>query len=227
MTSLPHAILSHMWVNGYEVLFEDLKAGTSGQRAARQIQTSGTAQMQILNNFVWLDTRWIDDSSSAELSGAINSMYRRYRRVAFCSPFLLEVLLAPREVIFYHASYTQLGTRTSLSDILAAVTRIHVDFLLGRRDVRSVSIAQHLSWALTRVTTRPEDISYSLLGLLGVNMPLLYCEGHDAFTRLQHKIITDTNDESIFTWLSSESDHGGMLAHSPSELHRCNNVEKV
>jgi hypothetical protein len=35
----------------------------------------------------------------------------------------------------------------------------------------------------------PEDIAYSLLGLFGVNMPMLYGEGAEAFIRLQEDIV--------------------------------------
>jgi hypothetical protein len=38
------------------------------------------------------------------------------------------------------------------------------------------SAAQVMSWAAERQTTREEDIAYCLLGLLGVNMPLIYGE---------------------------------------------------
>ncbi len=38
------------------------------------------------------------------------------------------------------------------------------------------SIAQKMSWAARRKTTRIEDQAYSLMGLFQVNMPLLYGE---------------------------------------------------
>ena len=41
----------------------------------------------------------------------------------------------------------------------------------------NASAAQKMSWASQRKTTRIEDISYSLLGLFDVNMPMLYGEG--------------------------------------------------
>jgi hypothetical protein len=42
-----------------------------------------------------------------------------------------------------------------------------------------------MSWAADRETTRIEDLAYYLLGIFGVNMPLLYGEGKKAFLRLQ------------------------------------------
>ena len=61
----------------------------------------------------------------------------------------------------------------------------------------SFSVAQRMSWAAGRRTTRVEDEAYSLLGLFGVNMPLLYGEGRRAFFRLQQEILRTSNDQSI------------------------------
>jgi hypothetical protein len=36
-----------------------------------------------------------------------------------------------------------------------------------------------MSWASRRRTTRPEDVVYYLLGIIDVNMPLLYGEGQE------------------------------------------------
>ncbi|PMD18458.1 hypothetical protein NA56DRAFT_647907 [Hyaloscypha hepaticicola] len=45
-----------------------------------------------------------------------------------------------------------------------------------------------------------EDMAYCLLGVFGVNMPLLYGEGPRALIRLQEEIIKISDDESIFVW---------------------------
>lgn len=59
-------------------------------------------------------------------------------------------------------------------------------------------VAQKMSWASSRETTRGEDIAYCLMGLFEVNMPLLYGEGRrKAFFRLQREIIENTHDQSI------------------------------
>lgn len=58
-----------------------------------------------------------------------------------------------------------------------------------------------MRWACLREATREEDIAYSLLGIFGVNMPLLYGEGRRvAFSRLQSEILRTSFDESIFAW---------------------------
>ncbi|KAK4556543.1 hypothetical protein LTR86_006114 [Recurvomyces mirabilis] len=70
------------------------------------------------------------------------------------------------------------------------------------RGPRMISIATRMSWASGRDATRVEDVAYSLLGLFGINMPLLYGEGENAFNRLQQEIIRSSADESIFAWRS-------------------------
>ncbi|KAK5112056.1 hypothetical protein LTR85_011637 [Meristemomyces frigidus] len=64
-------------------------------------------------------------------------------------------------------------------------------------------VADKMSWAALRETTRVEDEAYCLLGLFNINMPLLYGEGSKAFFRLQREIIDRYEDESIFAWLDA------------------------
>ena len=52
------------------------------------------------------------------------------------------------------------------------------DLLLGNTKPADYTVAQRMSWAANRKTTRIEDRVYSLLGIFGVNMPVLYGEGH-------------------------------------------------
>ncbi|KAK0739504.1 heterokaryon incompatibility protein-domain-containing protein [Apiosordaria backusii] len=78
------------------------------------------------------------------------------------------------------------------------------------------STGQIMSWAAYRFTTRKEDEAYSLLGLFGVNMPMLYGEGRHAFQRLQQEILKTSSDQSILAFdrpFYSDSRH--LLADSP------------
>lgn len=64
-----------------------------------------------------------------------------------------------------------------------------------------------MSWAALRETTGEEDRAYSLMGLFGVNMPLLYGEGGTkAFARLQQEITRQSSDDSIFAWTTAGND---------------------
>jgi hypothetical protein len=46
-------------------------------------------------NYVWIDTCCIDKTSSAELSEAINSMFRWYRKSKVCFAYLEDVSAEP------------------------------------------------------------------------------------------------------------------------------------
>lgn len=199
--------------------------------------------------YIWIDTCCIDKSSSAELSETINSMYRWYEESVVCFAFLSDVstiddiaeeeselskskwftrgwtlqeLLAPKNVIFLSSSWTELGTRTELSRRLSKITSIGEPYLSGEESLTNASIACRMSWASRRVTKRPEDRAYCLLGIFEVNMPLLYGEGLvKAFRRLQEEILKDTTDESIFAWWQKEErDAGpfGFLARTPADF---------
>ena len=82
------------------------------------------------------------------------------------------------------------------------------------------SVAAKMSWASGRTTTRIEDIACSLMGLFEVNMPLLYGEGRNAFTRLQHEKVKISDDESIFAWRDKYILESGAFARSPSAFSR-------
>ncbi len=93
--------------------------------------------------------------------------------------------------------------------------------------MNSYSTAQKLSWAAHRVTTRVEDIAYSVLGLFEVNMSLLYGEGEKAFSRLQEEIIKRQSDHSIFAWRAPTIpglQGGGLLATSPADVCDSTNI---
>ncbi|KAH7370250.1 heterokaryon incompatibility protein-domain-containing protein [Rhexocercosporidium sp. MPI-PUGE-AT-0058] len=92
-----YAILSHRWEAG-EVSFKDLTDGTSkGKPGYGKIQFCGEqARRNKLENF-WVDTCCIDKSSSAELSEAINSMFRWYQEATRCYVYLSDVSIRKRK----------------------------------------------------------------------------------------------------------------------------------
>ena len=86
-------ILSHTWgAVGDEVTLTDLIQGTATGKAgydklrfcAKQAAADGL-------EWFWVDTASIDKTSSAELSEAINSMYRWYYTSAKCYVYLSDV----------------------------------------------------------------------------------------------------------------------------------------
>lgn len=134
----------------------------------------------------------------------------------------LQELLAPINVVFYSAGWEYLGTKREMAAILSTTAGISSNALTVPIWFRleTFSIAQRMSWASRRETTRLEDMAYCLMGLFDVNMPLLYGEGERAFHRLQEEIMKNSDDHSLFAWRTSArlGQELGLLAPSPAEF---------
>ncbi|OTB12530.1 hypothetical protein K445DRAFT_33740, partial [Daldinia sp. EC12] len=89
-----YAILSHMWEYD-ELLFQDIKDGHASLRQG-YAKVAGCCRQAIKDGYewVWIDTCCIDKSSSAELSEAINSMYRWYADSCVCYAYLSDLTSA-------------------------------------------------------------------------------------------------------------------------------------
>ncbi|KAI0908774.1 heterokaryon incompatibility protein-domain-containing protein [Ustulina deusta] len=147
----------------------------------------------------------------------------------FTRGWTLQELLAPNNVKFYDKQWNFLGNKISLRDLLSEITNIDSLALTKSRPLRDYSVAARMSWSSERVTTRPEDQAYCLLGIFGVYMPLIYGEGTHAFARLQEEICRTTNDLSLFAWTSQQialHDHHGLFAQSPADFWDCHRIER-
>ena len=126
----------------------------------------------------------------------------------------LQELLGPSRLMFYASDWTRTALREDISGEISAITNIGKEFLCRppttdvSRLLAHASVAERMSWASQQQTTRDEDIAYSLLGIFGINMPLLYGEGHRAFLRLQEEIIKWSDDQSIFAWADQPQPRG-------------------
>ncbi|KAK1453902.1 HET domain-containing protein [Colletotrichum melonis] len=273
-----YTILSHTWGKD-EVTFQDLcwlheyeknieafasvealmasatmnsakKAKDLRQRSGfHKIVQSAHLTKEHLLQYVWVDTCCIDKSSSAELSEAINSMFRWYQEARICFVFLsdfqpsdvtkpsvsfaqcrwftrgwtLQELLAPRHMYFYNQEWKLVGDKDSLRYEMSEITGIPEAILAHNHPFQDVCLAQRMSWASRRQTSRKEDMAYCLLGLFDINMPLLYGEGDMAFVRLQLEIIKETTDQSLLaSWGlgNSLSTRGHCFATSPAAMTR-------
>jgi len=127
--------------------------------------------------------------------------------VWFTRTWTLQELLAPRDLLFYNNQFYAIGSRLTMSVMIARTTGIGHEYLdgqdCGRESVRLAPVAERMKWASHRRATRKEDIAYSLLGILDVNMPLLYGEGERAFSRLQSEVVKRSDDQSVFIWDSA------------------------
>ena len=136
----------------------------------------------------------------------------------FSRGWTLQELIAPSSVIFYDSSWMEIGTKSSLQDIITKATKIPADMLVGYANLNDYSVAQKMSWASRRKTTRVEDIAYCLMGIFQVNMPMLYGEGRRAFFRLQEEILKNSDDHSLFAWDRGPLGDGNIFADSPDRF---------
>ncbi|KAK7963351.1 HET domain-containing protein [Apiospora saccharicola] len=163
-----YAILSHRWEDD-EVALQEIQELNRRQWSKAFSQTANAIRakqgyvklkrfaelaLQHGYNYVWVDTCCIDKTSSAELSEAINSMYRWYQNAAVCYAYLSDVkygyqdaagsafhrlcskslwfsrgwtlqeLVAPSSVMFYGADWKYLGSKDDEAGIRAALRDI-------------------------------------------------------------------------------------------------------
>ena len=265
-----YAILSHRWIDHTEVDCEEMvdlakmvkqeQDEVRGRLGYKKIVDACKQAKKDGYEWAWVDTCCIDKRSSAELSEAINSMYRWYANAKICYAYLhdvdgsrfptrptdhgkyrksngspewfsrgwtLQEMIAPRNLQFFNKNWQPIGNKKGLAEDLQQITGVPPHILTDGLEGNRPCVAQIISWAAKRTTTRVEDKAYSLMGLLDVNMPMLYGEGKKAFQRLQLEIIRSSNDQSIFAWglWSSSVRIGSILADDPSDFENCSNMK--
>ena len=89
----PYAILSHTWgADTEEVTFADLKTGGGKDKFGwKKIRFCGQQAQQDSLQYFWVDTCCINKSDKAELSSAIQSMFRWYQNATRCYVYLPDV----------------------------------------------------------------------------------------------------------------------------------------
>jgi hypothetical protein len=203
----PYAILSHTW-DCEEVTFQDVVRGMGKDKNGyRKIRFCGAQASRDGLQYFWVDTCCIDKTSSAELSEALNSMFRYYQRAARCYVFLSDVSVdtsyqpvdLPGAVLLKQSRWFTRGW--TLQELLGPVMvqffsnegvllgdkqsledEIHLATGIPAAALRGeplsqFSIAERISWAAKRETTVEEDQAYCLLGIFNVCLPVIYGEG--------------------------------------------------
>jgi hypothetical protein len=94
-----YAILSHTWgADSNEVTFNDLTNGTGTDKSGyEKIRFCAEQAKQDGLDHFWIDTCCIDKENKAELSNAINSMFRWYRNAARCYVYLSDVSIVKQK----------------------------------------------------------------------------------------------------------------------------------
>ncbi|KAH8587674.1 hypothetical protein B0O99DRAFT_694230 [Bisporella sp. PMI_857] len=93
--NLSYAILSHTWIYGEEVTYQDFTSGTGIHKAGyEKIKFCGEQAHKDGLRYFWVDTCCIDKSNNTELTTAINSMFRWYQNATKCYVYLADVSAA-------------------------------------------------------------------------------------------------------------------------------------
>ncbi len=92
-----YAILSHTWGEDKEELsFLDVQEGNVSKEGIGLVKLQGCCTQAKKDGlqYVWIDTCCIDKDKLTDLSEAINSMFRWYRRAEICYAYLSDVPVA-------------------------------------------------------------------------------------------------------------------------------------
>ncbi|KAG1818213.1 heterokaryon incompatibility protein-domain-containing protein [Suillus subaureus] len=193
-------------------------------------------------HWAWVDTCCIDQNNHVELQKSLNSAFAWYHRSALTVVYLSDVpsasksgalaksewntrgwtvpeFLASKTIRFYQQDWTlyldnhSLNHKESmeimheLEDATGIDARALVAFQPGMRDAR-----EKLQWASSRVTTVPEDIAYSLFGIFGIQLPILYGENaQNALGRLLQEIVARSGDITALDWVGQPSEFNSCL----------------
>ncbi|KAI0713312.1 heterokaryon incompatibility protein-domain-containing protein, partial [Earliella scabrosa] len=235
--TVDYAILSHVWSQTGEQSYHDVLlllersesevSNDIPEHISEKIAQFRACALADGYDWIWIDSCCIDKSSSAELSEAINSMYKWYASTSQCYAYLhdvddaddprerrsefraskwftrgwtLQELIAPSTVTFLTKNWRPIGTKHTLAGVVREITGIDVGILKGTESLEVVSVARRMSWAARRKTTRVEDEAYSLMGMFDIHMPAIYGEGRRAFLRLQEEILKQYPDDTLFAW---------------------------
>ncbi|KAF5348017.1 hypothetical protein D9758_010075 [Tetrapyrgos nigripes] len=186
----------------------------------RKIQSACTRARLDGLNFIWIDTVCINQGNRDEVARNINSMYSYYKNSRVCYAHLADVfnsndgpyvvgktpalwmsgwfqrgwtlqeLVAPREVVFLNARWEVIGSRHLLKLEVSRITGIPEAVLDGSREIEEVDLFERMAWCAGRQTTKPPDLAYCLLGILGVSLTPDYTEDvRTAFQRLHSTLL--------------------------------------
>ncbi|KAI6096227.1 hypothetical protein F5141DRAFT_588373 [Pisolithus sp. B1] len=231
-----YTTLSHRWGTGEPLLRDvqghSIYDMNDGEGLAK-LQNFCALTLRHGYGWAWSDTCCIDKDSSSELQEAIGSMFSWYRNSAltivhlsdvssttsfadsiwFKRGWTLQELLASPRVLFYTqdwslymkcASPNHKADSTIVAGLQKAtgIGKLQLEnFSPGVDDARS-----KLQWASARLTTRAEDIAYSLFGIFRLSLPVMYGEtAQDALGRLLTVIVSRSGDVSVLDWVGEAS----------------------
>ncbi|KAG0692334.1 hypothetical protein DFH29DRAFT_1073796 [Suillus ampliporus] len=192
--------------------------------------------------WAWSGTCCIDRNNNVELQESVNSIFVWYRRSALTIIYLSDVppssksgalaesewngrgwtfqeFVAPKIVLFYQNNWTlYLDDHTPnhkesavIMEELEGAMGIDRQALIAFRPGMS-GVRKKLQWASMRVTMLQEDIAYSLFGIFGIQLPVIYGEKkQNALGRLLQEIVARSGDITALDWVGQSSGFNSCL----------------
>ncbi|KAH0429950.1 hypothetical protein CcaCcLH18_08095 [Colletotrichum camelliae] len=188
----PYAILSHTWVEDEEISFQEMcqisenpnhpAANMSGYRKIEE--TCRLATNHGLE-YAWVDTCCIDKSSSAELSEAINSMFRWYRDAKVCFAYLSDFSLASSDLDLMMKPHTD----SSFSNDVLYISSYDLKKNSGMEGCKWFT----RGWCLQELIAPKHMIFYNKAWLeVGTKSTLMECI--TSITRVDKNVLEDHTD---------------------------------
>ncbi|KAG1786336.1 uncharacterized protein HD556DRAFT_1449839 [Suillus plorans] len=178
--------------------------------------------------WAWIDTCCIDQTNNVEVQQSVNSMFLvspLSTTIIYLSDVPLRRSLALAAALgiredgqfknsgFNVCTLLPEGLVVEMGDVTGIDARTLVAFRPGMRNAR-----EKLQWVSARVTTWPEDIAYSLFGIFGVNLPVIYGEKKQkALGRLLQEVIAQSGDISALDWVGNHLN--SIAVYQPTLLH--------
>ena len=188
--------------------------------------------------WAWSDTCCIDKKDNVVLQESLVAMFSWYRDSSLTLVYLRDVpsdgglrgsiwntrvwtyqeYLAATRVLFYTGDWKPyLGlTLPNHKESPTIISEMELASRVSAEQAATLRpgldrVREKLSLASRRQTTHPEDIAYSLLGIFGVAMPVIYGEGTRAVGRLLEHVLTGSGDATILAWTGTANDYNSCL----------------
>ncbi|THV02651.1 HET-domain-containing protein [Dendrothele bispora CBS 962.96] len=220
----PYAILSHRWISGEEIVYQEYlrdyhsHLDNETKSGYRKIQNACRMARQEDLRYIWIDTCCIKQGDKRDVGSNITSMYGYYQNAEVCYAYLVDVsgsgelfpekewfrrgwtlqeLLAPRTVVFLDNNWNRIGDKHTLQNEIHLATQIPQKVLSGEQSIRDIDVLNRMLWTLNRTTTKPQDGAYCLQGLLGVSIQPDYKEDDQMSFMINRlgKALLDANPE--------------------------------
>lgn len=219
-----------------------------GTSFSSSIQPASEVAIKYGATCLWEFSICTDLTSTSDVDQAVTECYSRLKGALVCLVYLhdlptlsssidgeawkacrywtrawpLAEFVVPKRVEIFDCQWNHRGSKgsTELLPLLSEITNIPRRVLQDPETMLHTPASLRISWGSKRSTSQPEDVAYSLMPILGINIPTRYGEGStEAFIRLQKAFLHKSLDASILFWRHGQQGAiDRLLAQSPAEF---------